>query len=94
MDEFEYPGAKRNPVDVARIQLLFEFTISPYKDPSSDEPREPEMYRAAFVQYISPFADELGKPLYRHDGRGGNKKGMKRHLLISFDCFLPSDIVF
>jgi hypothetical protein len=66
---FKYPA---HNVDVARLQLLFTFTITP--DPECDG-IEPEEVEAAFVQRFQPFADSRGFPLYSHDGHGRNRQG-------------------
>jgi hypothetical protein len=67
--DFNYPSDK---VEIARLQLLFTFTITP--DPGV-EGLESEEVEAAFVQRFEPFADSRGFPLYSHDGKGKNKQG-------------------
>ena len=65
-DEFEYPSDARNPVEIARLQLLFDFTITPA--PGIPD-LQMETVEAAFVQRLAPFADERGYPLFQVDDR-------------------------
>jgi hypothetical protein len=72
-EDFRYPGDDRNSIEVARLQLLFDFVLVP--DPSIQEEVENELVEAAFVQNLAAFADERGAPLYRHDGTGRQRQG-------------------
>ena len=80
LDDFIYSDSRSNPVDIARLQLMFDFTILP--DPTLAE-MEPEPVEAVFVQRLAPFADSRGAPLYHHDGKGKDREGkMAKHVLI------------
>ena len=60
--EFKYDKIKQDTIEAARVELFFEFTLVPSPD-LEDSDLQPEKVRAAYVKYISPFADALGKPL-------------------------------
>ncbi len=67
INNFKFSSDARNPVEVCRLQLLFEFAICPDQAAEGLESRSVE---ATFVQRFDPFADEHGFPLYLHDGKG------------------------
>ena len=78
-DDFVYNGDP-GTVDVARVQLFFEFTIIPYKPAEGEEvpedaPSEPDTIEAAFVSYISPFAESRNAPLFMPAVREEKKNG-------------------
>jgi hypothetical protein len=79
--DFKYPGDVRNPIQVGRLELLFEFTLDP--DPAAGGVTESERVEAAFIHVFEPFADERGAPLYRHDGTGRDRLG---NTLVPYDC--------
>jgi hypothetical protein len=62
ISEFKYDRAKPDSIEAARVELFFEFTIIPSEELEESD-LQPEIVRAAYVKYISPFADALGKPL-------------------------------
>lgn len=72
ISEFKYDRAHQDSIEAARVELLFEFTIVPSPELEESD-LEPEIVRAAFVKYISPFADSLGKPLTRATEEGPRK---------------------
>ena len=69
--DFKYPCPSENPLEIARLQLLFEFTMLPDPEAVADSA---DVVQAAFVQRFAPFADERGFPLFRHDGSGSRKQ--------------------
>lgn len=80
--DFQYSPDDPHPVDIARLQLLFTFTITPGPEAAGVEAAEVE---AAFVQRFQPFADSRGFPLFSHDGKGRNRQG--KALFDLFCCF-------
>ena len=72
ISEFKYDRDKQDSIEAARVELFFEFTIVPSQELEESD-LEPEIVRAAFVKYISPFADALGKPLTRATDEGPRK---------------------
>ena len=59
---FKYDRMNPDSIEAARVELFFEFTMVPSED-LGESNLQPEKVRAAFIKYISPFADALGKPL-------------------------------
>jgi hypothetical protein len=97
-DDFKYPCSFGDQIEVARLQLLFDFTILP--DPQANG-MEADLVQAAFVQRLAPFADDRGFPLYEHDGRGNNKQCKSASLgfvlfynLLTLDFSQSSQIYF
>ena len=71
LEEWEYKYDGGASVDVARVQLFFEFTLQPG---SEDTGLEPVVTRAVFVQHLSAFADALNKPLFRQKQAGARRE--------------------
>ncbi len=76
--DFKYPGNVLNPIQVGRLELLFEFTLDP-----DQESLNQSWWRAAFIHVFEPFADERDAPLYRHNGTGKDCLG---NTLVQYDC--------
>ena len=72
-EDFEYPTRRKNPLDVAKVQLFFEFQLVPHENSEAAATGQDTTARAAFVQYYLPFADDRNRPLYRKDAETGNK---------------------
>ena len=71
LDEWEYKYDGGASVDVARVQLFFDFTLQPR---SEDVGLETMVIRAAFVQHLSAFADANNKPLFRRKQAGARRE--------------------
>ena len=76
VDDFRYDPVTPDSIDVGRLQLLFEFLFVPYglnqhADMEIESEKVTEIFsvRAAFVQYLLPFADSRSRPL-RRDRQG------------------------
>lgn len=81
--DFKYSGDPSRELEVARVQLLFEFTIVPHvraddePPPVDEEELNPEIVQCAFVSYFSPFADARNHPLYHgEDNRGMSNRSI------------------
>lgn len=72
-DNFEYPTLRKNPLDIAKVQLFFEFQLVPHENSEAAKTGGDTTARVAFVQYYLPFADDRNRPLQRKDNETGNK---------------------
>jgi hypothetical protein len=65
ISEFKYDRIQQDSIEAARVEPSVELEESGL---------QPEIVRAAFIKYISPFADAIGKPLSKSSNglREGN----------------------